>query len=150
MSRRLRVVPAALRASELIDRRAVLRWHLAILTCIRRMGIDKGLTPDVVELDLEARHLETIHLASGRVFGEPIPIVSLQRSDGVVLGLEVDELRRLALWFAKRVKSDDAARLDWYPEGWRAELAWIHGREPAHPRDEGRESGADEHEDPAP
>lgn len=132
-----------------LERRSSIRWHVAILACIRRMGIDKGLTPDVVEAelggvgDLPGTHLSTLRLATTRVLGEPVPLLSSFHGDTLALGLEPDELRRIAVWMARRVKADDEARFDWYPDGWRRELRWIFGHDDD-THEQGREPGSDD------
>lgn len=124
----------------LLERSSAIALHLKILACVRRMGIDKGLEPVEVEASLAEEHLATFRLATSRLFGEPVPMLSYRiEGDLLVHGVELGELRRVAAFLTARVKRDHPARFERYPDGWRAQ---IFGEKPAPARE--REPGDDD------
>jgi hypothetical protein len=135
--------------SLLVKRRGVWSWYLAILTLARRIGIDKGHTPEIVEQDLgraEGGFVDVVRLFCTRVLGFPMPMLA----DDEGGQLEVDDLRRIAEHMAARVSTQHPARFEWYPEGWRRTLRFVagHDDEPIpKPTSPAREPGDDSDEE---
>lgn len=133
----------------LVSRRTRTAYDLAILACIRRIGIDKGFDPVTVESELADTHVRVYHLATSRVLGETVPMLSYRVGDLLVHGIELDELRRVGAFLAKRVRLESVPRFAWYPDGWRADVRFLlgddveeqpaqqHGREPGEDDDDG-------------
>lgn len=136
--------------STLLGRRSKLRWYLALLTLCRRMGIDKGHAPEIVEADLgdpERGFAAMVRLFCTRVLGFPLPMIADPNDDSRAQ-LELDDLRRIAEHMAERVNAGHPARHEWYPDDWRKTLRFIagHDDEPIPKPTPEREPGADDEE----
>jgi hypothetical protein len=132
--------------SLLLLRRSKIRWYLAILALLRRIGIDKGHTPEIVEEDLgriEGGFVDQVRLFCTRVLGFPLPMLVDELGEGQ---LEVDDLRRIAEHLAARVRQGHPSRYEWYPSDWRRTLRFVAGYddEPVSKPTPEREPGDDE------
>lgn len=109
-----------------LDARSPFRWWVAIYALVRRGAVDKGDDPAQIERELDERVANVVAKVSSRLLGEDVPMRLL----------ETHELRRIAKYVASRIDAS-STRHDHYPDGWRAELAFVLPPEPAPAREPG-------------
>lgn len=121
-----------------LSRNTPIRWHVLILSMLRRLHVQWGAPAETVEAELagEGRrsHVSMVREAARRV--------------GISKGmmqLDNSELRRIARWLADRVNTE-ATELDYYPDGWRRDreeilratsTTWTPSRDPRPEREPG-------------